>query len=85
MEDKKFPLKRCIYDGKDNQVVCRLCGNYIKKGERVVCIVTSSFYAIWKGWATYHEGCFLIKLQELFKGKIKLTKKGKIETIIERL
>lgn len=72
----KIPIIKKTY--KYNYAVCKICNGKIAKGESIVIIPISSFYTNYKDFLTYHEGCFLLALEQKFKGKIKLTEKGKI-------
>jgi len=63
-------------------IKCEICEKNIEEGDSVVIIPTASFYANYKDFVVFHEGCFLAELQNLFKDEIKLTEKGlKLATI----
>lgn len=75
---KNFPIIRKIYEERDLDIKCKICNNKIVRGERIVLIPISSYFANYKDFLIFHEGCFLLALEERFKGEVKLTKKGKI-------
>jgi len=84
----KNKLEQVIMKGtfkdRDN-VKCRICNKKIKPKEKIVGVLTASFYASYKGFFVCHESCFLISLVDMFKYKIKLTKRMKDEIIAEKV
>ena len=83
----KGALKRIILTGnlKKDEAVCQICRKKIKKGEPIVGILTASFFATYKDFFVCHESCFLIEIVNMFKYKIKLTKRMKDKLVADRI
>lgn len=85
---KRLKMELKIPEGFNEEIfypTCSICGQKIEKGDRVVYIPTSSWYANWKGYFIAHEECFLKELYELFKDKISLKKRAKKEIMLREL
>ena len=81
---KELPIIVRTWQGK-SIITCQLCNQKIRKGERAVFFPIASFFANYKDYIAFHEGCFLWGLTKTFKGKIKLTEKGKLLATIYKL